>query len=56
MCLDVCECTEHIGVDMFVVSVCACLLYRVLIKYFFFENFKIYSGLWPLSVFQRSEH
>ena len=25
-----------------------------LIKYcVFFENFKIYSGLWPLSVFQR---
>jgi len=22
----------------------------------FFENFKIYSGLWPLSVFQRCVH
>ena len=28
--------------------------YRVFIKYCVsFENFKIYSGLWPLSVFQR---
>ena len=31
--------------------------YRVFIKYcVFFENFKIYSGLWPLTVFQRCVH
>ena len=31
--------------------------YRVFIKYcgFFFENFKIYSGLWPLSISSRCQ-
>ena len=33
-----------------------CFNYRVFIKYcFFFEDFKIYSGLWPLLVSPRCQ-